>query len=80
MAMMDFNSDAVKLLLEKGAEVLGSGYEGTTVLMKPFLDNDTASRIYAGMEVENEDFAEKTDEAHDMMDSLLRSGGGDIDE
>jgi serine/threonine-protein phosphatase 6 regulatory ankyrin repeat subunit B len=37
IAMMDLNSDAVKLLLENGAEVLGSGYEGTTVLMKPFV-------------------------------------------
>jgi ankyrin repeat protein len=37
IAMMHLNSCAVRLLLENGAEVLGSGYEGTTVLMKPFV-------------------------------------------
>jgi ankyrin repeat protein len=38
MAMLSWSEpETVKLLLEKGADVLGVGYGGTTVLMKPFL-------------------------------------------
>jgi ankyrin repeat protein len=38
LAMLSWSGpEAVKLLLEKGADVLGVGYGGTTVLMKPFL-------------------------------------------
>jgi hypothetical protein len=32
--------EVVELLLEMGAEVFGTGYGGTTVLMKPFLSVD----------------------------------------
>jgi serine/threonine-protein phosphatase 6 regulatory ankyrin repeat subunit B len=41
MAMLGHaDQSAVQLLLEKGADVFGVGYGGTTVLMKPFLAND----------------------------------------
>jgi hypothetical protein len=39
VAMMGSNLRAVKLLLEKGAGTRGSGYEGMTVLMRPFLSD-----------------------------------------
>jgi hypothetical protein len=43
MAMLSWSGpEAVKLLLEKGADVFGVGYGGTTVLMKPFLHVDEA--------------------------------------
>jgi ankyrin repeat protein len=63
MAMADSNSGAVELLLENGAEVLGSGYEGSTVLMKPFLGAEVISRVYEGLvmsrdEVEGDDGGE----------------------
>jgi hypothetical protein len=37
MAMVGSCPKLVKLLLEKGAEVLGSGYADATVLIKPFM-------------------------------------------
>jgi ankyrin repeat protein len=58
MAMADSNSGAVKLLLKNGAEVLGSGYEGSTVLMKPFLDAEVISRVYEGLEMSRDDMDE----------------------
>jgi ankyrin repeat protein len=45
-AMIESNLNAVKLLLEKGADALGSGYQDTTALMKPFLDNEALRSEY----------------------------------
>jgi ankyrin repeat protein len=46
MAMLWGINKTVKLLLEKGAEVLGSGCRGTTVLMKPFLEKEAVASEY----------------------------------
>jgi hypothetical protein len=51
-AMLWSTRRAVKLLLEKGADVLGVGYEGTTVLMKPFLSKDVLESTYDGIPAE----------------------------
>jgi hypothetical protein len=40
IAMMILHSECVQELLCKGAEVLGTGWQDMTVLMKPFLDHD----------------------------------------
>jgi ankyrin repeat protein len=40
------NLDTVKLLLEKGADALGMGFKGTTVLMKPLLPMDFIEEAY----------------------------------
>jgi hypothetical protein len=58
--------EAVKLLLEKGAEVFGVGYGGTTVLMKPFLieDGDHVVREYG---------IRAPDESHEDDDDLTDS-------
>jgi hypothetical protein len=47
---------AVESLLQKGAEVLGVGYGGTTVLMKPFLtvDEDVINEQYGNCEFPDE--------------------------
>jgi hypothetical protein len=66
MAMMQAHPAPVKLLLKNGADVLGSGYEGSTVLMKPFFDRDTISRAYAGMDVVRND--PETDSADDRKE------------
>jgi hypothetical protein len=41
--MANVNLDGVRVLLRNGAEVLGSGYEGMAVLMKPFLNSAVLS-------------------------------------
>jgi ankyrin repeat protein len=40
MAMMALNVNAVDLLLCQGADMMGSGWQGTTVLMKALLDTE----------------------------------------
>jgi ankyrin repeat protein len=40
LSMVEGSIRVVKMLLEKGADVLGCGFEGTTVLMKQFMDSD----------------------------------------
>jgi serine/threonine-protein phosphatase 6 regulatory ankyrin repeat subunit B len=54
MAMLSSSGpEAVKLLLEKGADVFSVGYGGMTVLMKPFLtdDVDVIEREYADLDL-----------------------------
>jgi ankyrin repeat protein len=46
MAMMGGNHLSVPLLLEKGAKVLGSGYEEMTVLMKLFMSDEAIESTY----------------------------------
>jgi hypothetical protein len=46
MAMLWGINMAVELLLEKGVEVMGCGFEGTTVLMKPFLAEEVVISDY----------------------------------
>lgn len=70
LAMAHVNLDAVKLLLENGAEVLGSGYEGTTVLMKPFLDVGVVSSVYKGLDV-------MSSTPHDMLSVYDEADDGD---
>jgi hypothetical protein len=49
IAMVARNVRAVKLLLNAGSNVICSGCEGTTALMKPFVDEDVVSSAYAGI-------------------------------
>jgi ankyrin repeat protein len=49
IAMVARNIRAVKLLLKAGSDVICSGYEGTTALMKPFVDEDVVSSAHAGI-------------------------------
>jgi ankyrin repeat protein len=49
IAMLGCCEPTVELLLENGAEVLGSGYGDTTVLMKPFLGDDDVSTLSEGL-------------------------------
>jgi ankyrin repeat protein len=49
LAMVTANAEAVYLLLSKQADVLGSGFEDTTVLMKPFIDDEMLSRLFGAM-------------------------------
>jgi ankyrin repeat protein len=56
MAMLSWSGPgAVKLLLEKGADVFGVGYGGTTVLMRPFMagDRGVIAREYGIREAED---------------------------
>jgi ankyrin repeat protein len=46
VAMCAENIVAVKLLLEKGADVMGCGYGGTTALMKPFLGAQECLEVF----------------------------------
>jgi hypothetical protein len=46
MAMMTLNTEAVDLLLCKGADVMCSGWQGTTVLMKALLDTDNDNSVF----------------------------------
>jgi ankyrin repeat protein len=50
MAMAWGINMAVELLLEKGAEVMGIGCRGTTVLMKPFLEEEFVTSEYGGVD------------------------------
>jgi hypothetical protein len=76
--------DTVKLLLGKGADILGSGLAGTTVLMKPLLPMevimDTYEDIYWNMDfLENPmDDACASECLRSVLDELLvRCGGRD---
>jgi hypothetical protein len=46
MAMLVGMVPSVELLLEKGAEVLGVGFEGATALMKPFISREDYMSVY----------------------------------
>jgi hypothetical protein len=86
MAMMDFNVIAVKLLLDIGADVLSSGYKGSTVLMKPFFGDDVISCVYFGMDVRYNDSERENDSKsddglicmclHTIIHAILRGEGG----
>jgi hypothetical protein len=67
MAMLSRNTKSVDLLLVKGAEVMHSGWEGTTVLMKPFLDRDdeTVDARFADMR-----FPDDYHKSDDVMNDL----------
>jgi ankyrin repeat protein len=58
-AMMVGDQSTVELLLAKGAEVLGSGYGGTTVLMKPLLGDDDLSTISEGLNKQIGDISDR---------------------
>lgn len=67
MAMLSRNTKSVDLLLVKGADVMHSGWEGTTVLMKPFLDRDdeTVDARFADMRFPD-DYHESDDVLNDL--------------
>jgi hypothetical protein len=59
VALTYANLGATKLLLGSGGEVLGSGHQGLTVLMKPLLSEDAAIIHYSHR---GEDDRKKADE------------------
>jgi ankyrin repeat protein len=70
MPMMYANKATLDLLLENGADVFVTGYEGSTVLMKPFFDDDLVSEVYDDLDVrifepeeESEEDRKEADEA-----------------
>jgi hypothetical protein len=73
MAMIEVFIPTLKLLLKNGAEVLGSGYEGTTVLMKPFLDAEVVSRVYEGLEMSRDEAEAEGDGGEDDGSEADRS-------
>jgi hypothetical protein len=70
MPMMYANKATLDLLLENGADVFVTGYEGSTVLMKPFFDNNLVLGVYRDLHVRvfeprenSEDGKKEADEA-----------------
>jgi ankyrin repeat protein len=80
-AMVSRNLPTVKLLLENGAEVLGSGYEGTTALMKALLDPEIILSKYGGTR-HNVYYTRETEKDADthaclkvVLDAMVLRGG-----
>jgi hypothetical protein len=55
MVMIRQDYDAATLLLQNGAEVMGSGFEDTTVLMKPFLEEEVIEDLESEMIISEEE-------------------------
>jgi ankyrin repeat protein len=82
-AMAGSYHSVVELLLKNGAEVLGSGYEGTTVLMKPSLTKDFVTSTYEDIPLKDISRNDSigTDEQASIclqmvLDAVLLYGGG----
>jgi ankyrin repeat protein len=81
-AMVGGTLRSVRLLLKNGADVLASGYEGTTVLMKPFLERKIVSSAYKSLEFFLHLGADYSKDASSfsclqgVMDAVLLRGGG----
>jgi ankyrin repeat protein len=84
LAVLANNLSLVELLLEKGAEVMGSGLEGTTVLMKPFLNPDDLS-TYSRLLIDEcitvcDSFDVRVPGLFEtLMSAVLRNGSGEAD-
>jgi serine/threonine-protein phosphatase 6 regulatory ankyrin repeat subunit B len=82
MAMVGSSPPNVKLLLEKGAEVLSSGYQDTTVLMKPFLSGVTRNSTYQHIsgyihgKPDDQKDAIVNECLREVLDAVLLRGGG----
>jgi ankyrin repeat protein len=70
-AMLAGCPDTVRLLLDKGAEVLGGGRGDTTVIMKPFWDRNEVSSDFDGI-VGPYSAAEHPSETDAQIDACLR--------
>jgi hypothetical protein len=74
----------VKLLRKKGADMLSSGYKGTTGLMKPFLEKEAVSSTYKDVPMDLKTNAKKDADSSACLSvildaMLLRSGDAGVD-